>query len=59
MSEDLFYNRDRNISGITEPVVFSDLSLTPVYGSRVDFTSKILETTFFMLIFSINIYFIY
>jgi hypothetical protein len=42
MSEDLFYNRDRNISGITAPVVFSDLSLTPVYGSRVDFTSKIL-----------------
>ena len=43
MSEDLFYNRDRNISGITQPVNFSDLSLDPVYGSRVEFTSKILS----------------
>jgi phage-related protein len=43
MSEDLFYNRDRNISGITAPENFSDLSLTPVYGSRVEYTSKILS----------------
>ena len=43
MSEDLFYNRDRNISGITAPENFSDLSFTPVYGSRVEYTSKILS----------------
>ena len=37
MSESLFYNRDTNISGITVPSELSDLSLTPVYGSRVEF----------------------
>ena len=42
MSEDLFYDRDRNISGITAPENFSDLSLTPVYGSRVEYISKVL-----------------
>jgi phage-related protein len=40
MSEDLFYNRDRNISGITSPSELSDLSLTPVYGSTVEFQAK-------------------
>jgi phage-related protein len=43
MSEDLFYNRDRNISGISVPDNLSDLSLYPVYGSRAEFTSKILS----------------
>jgi phage-related protein len=43
MSEDLFYNRDRNISGIIAPEDFSDLSLTPVYGSMVEYVSKILS----------------
>ena len=42
MSEDLFYNRDRNISGLVVPDNLSDLSFYPVYGSRVEFTSKIL-----------------
>ena len=40
MSEDLFYNRDRNISGITAPSKLADLSLTPVYGSTVEFQAK-------------------
>ena len=43
MSEDLFYNRDRNIYGITAPENFSNLSFTPVYGSRVEYTSRILS----------------
>jgi phage-related protein len=37
MSEALFYNRDTNISGVAVPAELSDLSLTPVYGSRVEF----------------------
>jgi len=37
MSEALFYNRDTNISGVTVPAELSDLSLTPVYGSTVEF----------------------
>ena len=37
MSESLFYNRDTNISGVTVPSELSDLSLTPVYGSQVEF----------------------
>jgi len=37
MSEALFYNRDTNISGVTVPAELSDLSLTPVYGSMVEF----------------------
>ena len=40
MSEDLFYNRDRNISGILSPSELSDLSLTPVYGSTVEFQAN-------------------
>jgi phage-related protein len=40
MSEDLFYNRDRNISGIIAPEELSVLSLNPVYGSTVNFSSK-------------------
>ena len=40
MSEDLFYNRDRNISGITSPSNLSGLNLTPVYGSTVEFQAK-------------------
>jgi hypothetical protein len=40
MSEDLFYNRDRNISGIASPSELSDLSLTPVYGSTVEFQAN-------------------
>ena len=40
MSESLFYNRDQNISGITIPASFSALSLTPVYGSTVEFTAR-------------------
>jgi phage-related protein len=43
MSEDLFYNRDRNISGIIAPENLSELSLNPVYGSRVEFTSKLVS----------------
>lgn len=41
MSEDLFYNRDRNFSGIIAPENLSDLGLTPVYGSRVEYSSKL------------------
>jgi phage-related protein len=37
MSESLFYNRDTNISGITVPSELAGLSLTPVYGSTVEF----------------------
>ena len=37
MSESLFYNRDTNISGITVPSKLTDLSLTPSYGSKVEF----------------------
>ena len=37
MSEDLFYNRDRNIEGITAPTHLSDLELTPSYGSQASF----------------------
>ena len=37
MSEDLFYNRDRNISGIASPSELAGLNLTPVYGSSVEF----------------------
>ena len=40
MSEDLFYNRDRNISGVTAPSTFTGLQLTPSYGSTVTFKSK-------------------
>jgi phage-related protein len=43
MSEDLFYNRDRNFSGIIAPENLSELSLYPVYGSKVDFTSKLIS----------------
>ena len=32
-SENLFYNRDRNISGVTAPTDLTGLSLTPIYGS--------------------------
>jgi phage-related protein len=39
MSEDLFYNRDRNISGVVAPDLLSSLGLTPVYGSKVDFST--------------------
>lgn len=41
MSEDLFYNRDRNISGINTPTNLSSLNLTPVYGSKVSFSSNL------------------
>ena len=37
MSENLFYNRDNNISGIAVPSTLAGLSLTPVYGSQVNF----------------------
>ena len=37
MSENLLYNRDRNISGVTTPQLLSALSLTPSYGSQVEF----------------------
>ena len=37
MSEALFYNRDTNISGVAVPSELSDLSLTPSYGSKVEF----------------------
>jgi hypothetical protein len=40
MSEDLFYNRDRNISGITPPSELSGLNLTPTYGSTVEFQAN-------------------
>tara|TARA_R110002012_G_scaffold32739_4_gene96311 strand:- start:497 stop:1480 length:984 start_codon:yes stop_codon:yes gene_type:complete len=38
--ENLLYNRDRNISGVTAPTDLTGLSLTPVYGSSVEFSSK-------------------
>lgn len=41
MSEDLFYNRDRNIAGIIAPTNLSSLNLTPVYGSKVSFSSNL------------------
>ncbi len=41
MSEALFYDRTRNISGISAPAELSGLALTPVYGSQVSFSSKI------------------
>jgi len=41
MGESLFYNRDVNISGVSVPSELSDLSLTPVYGSKVTFSSDI------------------
>ena len=41
MSEDLFYNRDRNISGVNAPTNLSSLNLTPVYGSKVSFSSNL------------------
>ena len=37
MSENLFYNRDDNISGVTVPSTIAGLGLTPVYGSQVNF----------------------
>ena len=40
MSEALFYDRTRNISGISAPAELSGLSLTPVYGSEVTFSAK-------------------
>ena len=40
MSEALFYDRTRNISGISAPAELSGLSLTPVYGSQVTFSAK-------------------
>lgn len=40
MSEALFYDRTRNISGVSAPDELSGLSLTPVYGSQVTFSSK-------------------
>lgn len=39
MSTDLFYNRDRNISGVTAPAELSGLLLTPTYGSRASFSA--------------------
>ena len=41
MSEALFYDRTRNISGVSAPDELSGLSLTPVYGSQVTFSSKV------------------
>ena len=41
MSEDLFYDRDRNFSGIIAPTNLSSLGLTPVYGSSVSFSSNL------------------
>jgi len=40
MSENLFYNRDDNISGITIPSTIAGLGLTPVYGSKVSFQAN-------------------
>jgi phage-related protein len=40
MSEDLFYNRDRNISGVVAPENLSSLNLKPVYGSKVEFSAN-------------------
>jgi len=39
MGESLFYNRTRNISGVDAPNDLSGLSLTPVYGSQVNFNA--------------------
>jgi phage-related protein len=41
MSEDLFYNRDRNITGVATPINLSTLNLTPVYGSKVSFSNNL------------------
>jgi phage-related protein len=41
MSEDLFYNRDRNIAGVVAPTNLSSLNLTPVYGSKASFSSNL------------------
>ena len=40
MSDSLFYNRDRNITGVVGPPALSGLSLTPSYGSTVTFQSR-------------------
>ena len=40
MSEELFYDRTRNIKGVSAPAELTSLSLTPVYGSQVTFSSK-------------------
>lgn len=40
MSENLFYNRDDNISGVTIPSTIAGLGLTPVYGSQVTFEAN-------------------
>lgn len=40
MSEALFYNRDNNISGVTVSSNYASLSLTPVYGSTVEFQAR-------------------
>ena len=40
MSEDLFYNRDRNIQGVVAPANLSGLELTPVYGSQASFSAR-------------------
>ena len=40
-TEDLFYNRDRNILGVTAPTNITGLSLTPIYGSTAQFQSKV------------------
>jgi phage-related protein len=40
MSEDLFYNRDRNIEGITSETHLSGLELTPIYDSQASFQAR-------------------
>ena len=40
MASDLFYNRDSNISGVTIETDYLSLGLTPVYGSKVSFSSR-------------------
>jgi len=40
MAEALFYDRTRNISGISAPAELSGLSLTPVYASEAIFAAK-------------------
>jgi len=40
-SENLLYNRDRNISGVTAPADLTGLSLTPTYGSTAQFQSNL------------------
>lgn len=40
IQENLFYNRDRNISGILAPEKLSDIAVSPVYGSKVNFIGK-------------------